>query len=85
MMHPAVYEIAILTLMGVSGVGLAWLMGFRHVLPLTVAGLAASISLRILSSVALWTFGLSSGHLEAWAAVSFLLGGTGLVLSRAAW
>ena len=84
-MHPAVIESAILGLMGVTGVGLAWLIGFRRVVPLAIVGIATSISLRVLISIALWGFGVSRMHFEIWIGASVLFGSIGLALGRRSW
>jgi len=69
-MHPAIYEALVLTLMGFSGVGAGLLLGIRQVIPLAVAGLAASTVIRVWSAFASWSLGLPELNLELWVAVS---------------
>ena len=70
---PLFFELAILALMGVSGISVGLLVGFRHPLLLTPFALLVSVSVRVITALGLWTFGLNSLLLEVWVGVSVAL------------
>lgn len=78
-MHPAISEALIFSLMGISGVAWASLLGVRQPIPLAIAGFAASVTARILSAFGVWSAGAPQWTFEAWLTVSVL----GIVLAAA--
>ena len=67
---PALYEMLIIAIMGLSGISLGLLAGLRSVLLLIPFALAASVAMRVTSALALWSFSLNELSLEVWAALS---------------
>ena len=85
MTEAIVTEALLLALIGITGVGMSWLMGARGFLPLVVIGFAASVSLRIITTLATWSVGATSWSVPVWVGVSLGLGAWGLWRGRAHW
>ena len=70
MMHPALYEAAVLALMGVSGVSVGLLLGVRKWIPLAAMALAGATLIRTWSAFAVWSLGQPDWLFESWLVVS---------------
>ena len=72
-MTPIIFELMILTLAGLSGISVGLAVGIRRPLLLVPFGLLVSVSVRVVTALGLWTFGLNSWLLEFWVGVSIAL------------
>lgn len=72
-MHPGIYEALILALLGVSGVGMARLLGHTAVIPMAFVGLGAAVALRIFTTFLTWSTGLTPWLFNIWLVISFAI------------
>lgn len=80
MITPALYELFILAVIGVSGISAALLLGVRRPITLVALGLASSVVIRVLSALVLWTIGEPALTLELWFWLSVAVSAVGLVM-----
>lgn len=69
-MHPGVYEALILALLGISGVGMARLLGETRLIPLVFVGLGATVALRVVTTFMTWSIGLTPWLFSIWLVIS---------------
>lgn len=84
-MTPWLYESLLLAVMGVSGVSLAGLFGFRSTLGLSAMAIPASVCVAIVVALLAWPLNASAWITPGFIASSVAIGAVGLWLKRVQW
>jgi hypothetical protein len=78
---PWLFEALVTALIGLSGVGLGIIVGWRHPLLLASMAILVSTSVRVLTTFGVWTLGVFSWLTESWWTVSIIVAVAGAVVA----
>ncbi len=85
MVHPAIFEALVFSLMGFAGVSMGLLLGVRKIAPLAVLALGASIVFRVWTTFAAWSLGRPDLTWELWFWGSLAVVGIAAVINWRRW
>lgn len=80
-MEPWLHESMVLALIGASGVGVGTLLGWRHPVLLAAMAVLVSTSIRVLTALVTWSWGMFPLLIEAWWGASIVAALAGAIVA----